>query len=35
LVAQSLDSWRHPYDSDVTETLTLVTAELGANAGAP
>lgn len=31
-VAQCLDAWGHPYDSDVNETLTLVTAELCANA---
>ncbi|MGY3205435.1 ATP-binding protein [Streptomyces sp. TE5632] len=31
-VAHCLDSWGHPYDSDVNETLTLVTAELCANA---
>ncbi|MFJ9356950.1 ATP-binding protein [Streptomyces mirabilis] len=32
-VAHCLDaSWGHPYDSEVNETLTLVTAELSANA---
>nr|WP_217142421.1 ATP-binding protein [Streptomyces sp. AC627_RSS907] len=31
-VAHCLDSWGHPYDSDVNETLTLITAELSANA---
>ncbi|MER6064103.1 ATP-binding protein [Streptomyces sp. NPDC001792] len=31
-VAHCLDSWGHPYDSDVNETLTLITAELCANA---
>ncbi|GAA2761471.1 hypothetical protein GCM10010103_05120 [Streptomyces paradoxus] len=32
IVAQCLDSWGHPYDSDVNETLTLIAAELCANA---
>ncbi|WP_346768103.1 hypothetical protein [Streptomyces tendae] len=31
-VAQCLHSWGHPYDSPVNETLTLITAELCANA---
>ncbi|MGC9376592.1 ATP-binding protein [Streptomyces sp. MH13] len=31
-VAHCLDSWGHPYTSDVNETLTLITAELCANA---
>ena len=31
-VAQRLDAWGYPYDSDVNETLTLITAELCANA---
>ncbi|MEV0690750.1 ATP-binding protein [Streptomyces sp. NPDC050388] len=31
-VSHCLDSWGHPYDSEVNETLTLVTAELCANA---
>ncbi|MFF9216536.1 ATP-binding protein [Streptomyces viridosporus] len=31
-VAHCLDTWGHPYDSDVNETLTLITAELSANA---
>ncbi|GAB2785633.1 hypothetical protein GCM10027073_17570 [Streptomyces chlorus] len=31
-VGHRLDSWGHPYDSDVNETLTLITAELCANA---
>lgn len=31
-VAHCLDSWGHPYDSDVNETLSLITAELCANA---
>lgn len=31
-VAHCLNSWGHPYDSDVDETLTLITAELCANA---
>lgn len=30
--AHCLDSWGHPYDSEVNETLTLITAELSANA---
>ncbi|MGW5211677.1 ATP-binding protein [Streptomyces sp. NPDC004051] len=31
-VAHCLDSWGHPYDSDVNGTLALITAELCANA---
>ncbi|MET9391168.1 ATP-binding protein [Streptomyces sp. NPDC006624] len=31
-VGQCLDSWGHPYGSDVNETLTLIAAELCANA---
>ncbi|MFF4690139.1 ATP-binding protein [Streptomyces sp. NPDC001307] len=31
-VAHCLDAWGHPYDSKVNETLTLITAELCANA---
>ncbi|MDF6046441.1 ATP-binding protein [Streptomyces sp. JH14] len=31
-VSHSLDSWGHPYDGGVNETLTLITAELCANA---
>jgi hypothetical protein len=31
-VAHCLDPWGHPYTSDVNETLTLITAELCANA---
>lgn len=31
-VAHCLDAWGHPYDSEVNETLTLITAELSANA---
>ncbi|OSP41017.1 ATP-binding protein [Streptomyces sp. 13-12-16] len=31
-VAHCLDSWGHPHTSDVNETLTLITAELCANA---
>lgn len=31
-VAHCLDSWGHPYGSEVNETLTLITAELSANA---
>ncbi|MGW5464399.1 ATP-binding protein [Streptomyces sp. NPDC003996] len=31
-VSHCLDSWGHPYDGDVNETLTLITAELCANA---
>jgi len=31
-VAHCLDSWGHPYDSGVNETLTLIAAELSANA---
>nr|WP_255310785.1 ATP-binding protein [Streptomyces viridosporus] len=27
-----MDAWGHPYDSEVNETLTLITAELSANA---
>jgi anti-sigma regulatory factor (Ser/Thr protein kinase) len=32
LVSHRLDSWGHPYTSPVNETLTLITAELTANA---
>ncbi|MFD0111837.1 ATP-binding protein [Streptomyces sp. NPDC058320] len=31
-VSHCLDSWGHPYDSHVNETLALITAELCANA---
>ncbi|MGV9559410.1 ATP-binding protein [Streptomyces sp. NPDC003522] len=31
-VAHCLDSWGHPYDGHVNETLALITAELCANA---
>ncbi|MFJ3616996.1 ATP-binding protein [Streptomyces iakyrus] len=31
-VAHCLDSWGHPYTSDVNQTLALITAELCANA---
>ncbi|MFF3891127.1 ATP-binding protein [Streptomyces sp. NPDC001914] len=31
-VSHCLDAWGHPYDSHVNETLTLITAELCANA---
>ncbi|WP_410011394.1 hypothetical protein [Streptomyces nigrescens] len=31
-VSHALDSWDHPYDSDINGTLTLITAELCANA---
>ncbi|MGW4436079.1 ATP-binding protein [Streptomyces sp. NPDC004596] len=31
-VSHCLESWGHPYDSDVNEALTLITAELCANA---
>ncbi|MEV6289776.1 ATP-binding protein [Streptomyces sp. NPDC051896] len=31
-VAHCLDAWGHPYDSEVNETLALITAELCANA---
>ena len=31
-VAHCLDAWGHPYDGEVNETLTLITAELSANA---
>ncbi|KAF3469878.1 ATP-binding protein [Streptomyces sp. Tu 3180] len=31
-VARCLDAWGHPYASEVNETLTLITAELSANA---
>jgi len=31
-VAHCLDSWWHPYDGGVNETLALITAELCANA---
>ncbi|MET7787585.1 ATP-binding protein [Streptomyces sp900116325] len=32
LVSHRLDAWGHPYTCDVNETLTLITAELAANA---
>ncbi|MFI6876400.1 ATP-binding protein [Streptomyces sp. NPDC050400] len=32
LVTQHLHEWGHPYGSDASEALTLVTAELAANA---
>ncbi|MEE1766354.1 ATP-binding protein [Streptomyces sp. SP18BB07] len=32
LVSDRLDVWGHPYTSTVNETLTLITAELAANA---
>lgn len=32
LVSHRLDEWGHPYDSTVNETLTLIAAELAANA---
>ncbi|MFJ8939797.1 ATP-binding protein [Streptomyces sp. NPDC102365] len=32
LVAERLDAWGHPHDSTINETLTLITAELTANA---
>lgn len=32
LVAHRLDAWGHPYDSTVNETVTLLAAELAANA---
>ncbi|WP_277348532.1 ATP-binding protein [Streptomyces sp. C1-2] len=32
LVAHRLDAWGHPYSGRVNETLTLITAELAANA---
>ncbi|WP_165906356.1 ATP-binding protein [Streptomyces sp. Z26] len=32
LVSHRLDEWGHPYGSDANETLTLITAELCANA---
>ncbi|MDI3419452.1 ATP-binding protein [Streptomyces luteolus] len=32
LVSHRLDAWGHPYDSHVNETLTLIAAELTANA---
>ncbi|MCX5529778.1 ATP-binding protein [Streptomyces sp. NBC_00006] len=32
LVAQCLETWGHPYDGVVNETLTLIAAELSANA---
>ncbi|MEU2620843.1 ATP-binding protein [Streptomyces sp. NPDC007157] len=32
LVADRLDAWGHPHTSTVNETLTLITAELAANA---
>ncbi|MFF0779663.1 ATP-binding protein [Streptomyces sp. NPDC003720] len=31
-VSHCLDAWGHPYDSEVNEALTLITAELSANA---
>jgi anti-sigma regulatory factor (Ser/Thr protein kinase) len=31
-VAHCLDTWGHPYDSEANETLSLITAELCANA---
>ncbi|MFE6895601.1 ATP-binding protein [Streptomyces sp. NPDC057717] len=31
-VSHRLDAWGHPYDGGVNETLTLITAELCANA---
>lgn len=31
-VAHCLDAWGHPYDGEVNETLTLIAAELCANA---
>ncbi|GFH37892.1 hypothetical protein SCWH03_41320 [Streptomyces pacificus] len=35
LVSQRLDAWRHPFGGRVNDTLTLITAELAANVGAP
>ncbi|MCT2590734.1 ATP-binding protein [Streptomyces sp. N2-109] len=32
LVSNRLDAWGHPYDSPVNETVTLLAAELSANA---
>ncbi|MEV0750076.1 ATP-binding protein [Streptomyces sp. NPDC050273] len=32
LVSHRLDEWGHPYDSPANETLTLIAAELAANA---
>ncbi|WP_432197779.1 ATP-binding protein [Streptomyces sp. bgisy027] len=32
LVSDRLDAWGHPYTSTANETLTLITAELAANA---
>ncbi|MFI9647885.1 ATP-binding protein [Streptomyces sp. NPDC052040] len=32
LVAHRLDEWGHPYDSALNETVTLIAAELAANA---
>ncbi|MGN5380483.1 ATP-binding protein [Streptomyces lasalocidi] len=32
LVSHRLDTWGHPYDGRVNDTLTLITAELTANA---
>ncbi|MET9968643.1 ATP-binding protein [Streptomyces sp. NPDC006356] len=32
LVAHRLAEWGHPYDSDANETITLIAAELAANA---
>jgi hypothetical protein len=35
LVSHRLHEWGHPYDSTANETVTLIAAELVANAGAP
>ncbi|ALC19839.1 putative regulatory protein [Streptomyces pristinaespiralis] len=35
LVSHRLDEWGYPYDSTPNETITLIAAELTANAGAP
>jgi anti-sigma regulatory factor (Ser/Thr protein kinase) len=32
LVSRRLDAWGHPYDGHANEALTLITAELAANA---
>ncbi|MFK0169227.1 ATP-binding protein [Streptomyces sp. NPDC090306] len=32
LVSYRLDAWGHPYGGDVNDTLTVITAELAANA---
>ncbi|MGQ4511822.1 ATP-binding protein [Streptomyces sp. DW26H14] len=32
LASQHLDAWGHPYESDVNTTVTLIVAELAANA---